>query len=886
MAVIEPDLLRRARQFASQRQLTLYHLTLATLAILLAKLSQQEDVVIGSMILGRPLAPLERIIGMFINILAIRTAPAGEKLVSDFLAEIKRTALEALEHQDYQFDDLVDHVKVPRDLGRSPLVDVQFSYMSFDRSAERLGAATLGDIRIKPYDGQLKYSAKADITLFCTESECLTLAFEYASRLFEKSTMTRWAHYFVKIFSQLVAQPQARLKDIDLLDEGDLAAIFNWGNRDWPERAENLRRLAPSTNQLSLESAQDTTLAALFQARVKRTPERTATVFRADSLTYHQLNQRANQLARRLRQRGVGQASVVALISPRSTELIIAILAILKAGGAYLPIDPDCPSGRLRFMLEDSRAKLILTTTKLRQQLFGTEPLRLFQANIIDIVDPGNYQGDARNLASLNTPNDLAYIIYTSGSTGQPKGVMIEQRAVLATLRFLQRHYPLGPNDAYLFKTNYVFDVAVAEIFGWFFDGGKLVILDPGFEKDPAMITAAIARHQVSHVNFVPTMLHEFFSASRSMNLAEFASLKYIFLAGEALSPELLEKIGQLPLSAKWYNLYGPTEASIYASHYPLAEWRGERPVPIGKPLDQSELYILDHFGRPVPIGVIGELCLAGAGLARGYLNQPDLSAERFVEHPWRAGQKLYKSGDRARWLVTGNVQFFGRQDDQIKIRGFRVELGEIEARIRQSGLVRDCAVIMRLTPVGPATLVAYLVGVPGFSLAALKTFLAAELPGYMLPSTFVELEQMPQTASGKLDRRHLPEPAPLRPALAPTYVAPSTPLEQQLARIYAEILALDTVGRDDNFFELGGNSIHLLQFGRILQDELHLDVAVLDLFLYPNIAALVGSIQAKQDMAPATTEMLAERNETIRAGRERLRQKRGQRRGRDADNN
>lgn len=502
------------------------------------------------------------------------------------------------------------------------------------------------------------------------------------------------------------------------------------------------------------------TLQELFEAQVAQLGSATAVIcdhdktFGEPTLTYAQLNARANQLAHFLRTAGVGPGTIVGVLVERSFSMMIGLMGILKAGGAYLPIAPDNPPDRIRYLLQDAGVRVLLVQPK-------TAQLVAFDGRTIDLESPDTYQGAEDNPRCLNQPDDLAYVIYTSGSTGRPKGVMIEHRSVVNRLHWMQAAYPIGPDDVILQKTPYYFDVSVWELFWWAMTGATLCFLRPGGEKIPMLLVDAIRRHRITVLHFVPSMLNAFLEYLDGRDIAGLASLRRVFASGEALMPAHVRKFNQLLGSkseAKLTNLYGPTEATVDVTYYDCPTVDDFDRIPIGRPIHNTRLYVIKD-GQAAPIGEAGELCLAGDGLARGYLNNPELTAEKFTNNPLRPGEKIYRTGDIARWLPDGNVEYLGREDHQVKIRGLRIELGEIENTIRGFPGVADCIVVVKRYSESVILIVAYLVERTALDRDRLKNHLKERLPEYMVPSHFERIDRIPLTATGKADRKALPEP-------------------------------------------------------------------------------------------------------------------------------
>jgi amino acid adenylation domain-containing protein len=824
------------KNLALQQGATLYMVLLALFNIFLAKISRQEDLIVGSPVAGRRHPDLEPVMGMFVNTLAMRNYPVGDKNVSEFLTEVKNQTLAAQENQDYPFEDLVDAVAVNRDASRNPLFDVMFALQNTALTEIKIPGLTL-----KPYPYE-SHQAKFDLSFTGLEKDGrLIFALEYSTQLFKKETGQRFIHYFSVLTDNVLKDPRQNLQRIDIL----------------PPREK--QRLLVDFNETRAAYPRDKTLAEFFTRQAGISPDQVALkgdgAPQADlgdlagkvSITYRVMHEKSTQLAQFLSEKGVRPDDIVGIAAERSIMMVIGILGILKAGGAYLPIDPGYPAERVKYMLADSAARIFLSLADLAEVLSAPQGL----------VNSFSFTPHACG--------NLAYLIYTSGSAGKPKGVMVPHPPVVNVLLALQRMYPLSAPDTYLLKTAATFDVSVTELFGWFLGGGSLAILEPGAEKDPQKILDSIERFNVTHINFVPSMFGAFLEILDSRETRRLKDLKYLFLAGEALPPPLVERFKRLNPDTQAVNLYGPTESTIYASYYPLQQWEGRGPIPIGRPLPNLALYILGPDGRLQPLGVWGELCISGAGLARGYLNNPGLTAERFCprqpggsfreNHPLDPRKSfllnqspIYHSGDLARWLPEGNIEFQGRIDRQVKIRGFRIELGEIENQLITHKEIKEAVVSLCRDRTGDGYLCAYVVGdtlsgqVPDST--TLRDYLSQRLPYYMIPRLFVPIAGIPLTPSGKVDRQALPHPDPA--GTTREYTAPGDPIETALQEIWSEILGLEkeTIGIDTNFFELGGHSLKGTTLVSRLEKTFNVRVALADLFLSPTIHTLAAHLK------------------------------------------
>jgi len=817
---------RALKEMARGRGGTLFMVLLAIYNIFLAKLSSQEDIIVGIPTAGRMHIDLEQVIGMFVNTLAMRNYPSGDKTFMDFLDEVKEKALQAFENQEYEFDELVETIVLQRDTSRNPLFDATFILQNIYGLPQKSTSEKIEGLRITPF-GYKSRTAKFDLTLIAVEvADKIFLSFEYCTLLFKRETIDRFIQYFNEIIASLIESPDKTISGIEIIPE------------------EEKSRVLTDFNATEEEYPLNKTIPRIFEAQVERIPGNIAVIassMGADiQLSYSELNERSGRLASWLRDKGVEPDTVVGIMVERSVEMITGIIGILKSGGAYLPIAPLYGQERIDYMLTDSGANILLTTSNLAK---GGEKMGRWEGEIyyMEALLSSSYPLPFLPSYLLNSSN-LAYIIYTSGSTGKPKGVMIEHISVLNLLFAMQCTYPFIQTDTYLLKTSYVFDVSVTELFGWYMGGGRLVILERGGEKDPQAILASIERNSVTHVNFVPSMFNAFIDHVKGENRNRLSSLKYIFLAGEVLLPAWVEKFRNLGTTIFLENIYGPTESTIYASRYSLAEWEGPGPIPIGKPLQNLKLYILDTKDCIQPINLVGELCISGIGLARGYLNRPDLTAEKFIDFHHSSfiihHSKLYCTGDLARWLPDGNIEFRGRMDQQVKIRGFRIEPGEIEGRLSNHQSIKEAVVVAREGESGDKYLCAYIVLGTELGVSELREYLAKDLPDYMIPSYFVYLERIPLTPNGKLDRKALPDP---KVETGREYAAPRDKVEEKLIEIWADMLGIDEsdIGIDTNFFYLGGHSLKATILAARIHKEFNVKVPLGEIFKTPTIRGL-----------------------------------------------
>ncbi|UHA72708.1 non-ribosomal peptide synthetase [Paenibacillus sp. 481] len=804
--VIDADLTKQLHRCSEEHGATLYMLLLAVFNIMLAKYSGQADIIVGAPVTNRPHPDVDPLIGMFVNTLALRNEPTAEKTVAQFIAEVRHNMLAALEHQDYPLELLVDKLTLDRDLSRNPLFDVLLVLQNMS-----LHESSSNELTFTPYPFSHPIS-KFDLTLDAIEKDGqIHFELEYATTLFASSTIERMGNHFIQLLRHALQQPEREIGELQMITKAE-----------WTQ-------LLDDFSGEQMEYACTMTLERLFATRVSENPARTALVCNDQTMTYGEVDAKANQLAHLLLKHGLSSGDVVAVMTERSFEMVIFILAVLKAGAIYLPLDPGLPQERIEFVLADSHAKLLLVKDPLTA--------RLEYAGVVVTVNESELSTEVSSpITHSQTAEDVVYMIYTSGSTGNPKGVMVQHKSVINMLTYLEQSYPLLAEDAYLLKTTYTFDVSVTELFGWFFGHGRLVILEPGAEKDPEKMIAAIAQHGITHINFVPSMLGLFpFDSESIRNMEE---LKYVFVAGEALPADLIDKFYRALSGVRLENLYGPTEATIYATGCSIKPGNGQAGS-IGKPVANTRIYIVNEVGHIQPIGIAGELCISGDGVAVGYLNNAALTAEKFVQASFKPSERLYRTGDLARWRSDGQIEYLGRLDYQVKIRGNRIELDEVRQKILTCEGIEDTIVIARYTAGGQAYLCAYFIAEASCSVKSIRKQLAKLLPDYMIPSYFVQLAAFPHTASGKVDRKQLPEPEGYIECTE-DYVGPRNGFEQRLCLIWENLLHLDAVGVLEDFYALGGDSIKAIQVVSKFNDNEHgWRISVSDVLTYRTIEAI-----------------------------------------------
>ncbi len=760
---------------------TLFMTLEAAFATLLYRYSGQSDILVGSPIANRHRSEVEPLIGFFLNTLVLRTKFEDNPTFAELLAEVRKVCLEAYNNQDVPFEQVIEALQLERNLSHSPLFQVMFVLQN---APEYL--LELPGIKLSPFSPETN-TAKFDLTLFLTRTnEGLLGSWEYATDLFNAETITRMTAHLKTLLSAIVAEPQQKVAQIPLLTEIERHQLLV----EW--------------NKTAVEYPQYKCIHQLFEAQVDKIPDAVAVVFEGEQLTYSKLNESANQLAHYLQSLGVKPETLVGICLDRSVEMVIGLLGILKAGGAYVPIDPSYPTERLSYMLEDAAVPVLLSSESVLEHLPEHSAQVVCLDNNWNTIATQNIE----NIDSGVTQENLAYTIYTSGSTGKPKGCMNTHRGIYNRLLWMQDTYQLTAQDRILQKTPFSFDVSVWEFFWPLITGATLVVAAPEIHKDSEALINLIIQQQITTIHFVPSMLSVFLQGSK---IEECSSLKRVICSGEALSYQLQEQF-QEKLKCELHNLYGPTEAAIDVTFIDCGTNKYPGIVPIGRPIANTQIYILDENNQPVPIGVSGELHIGGTGLARGYLNRPELTAEKFIPNPFdNNNSKLYKTGDLTRYLPDGNIEYLGRIDNQVKLRGFRIELGEIEALLNTHSQIQQAVVIARVDIPGNKRLVAYLVASDeSLSTKELREFTQQKLPEYMVPSVFVTLESLPLTPNGKIDRKALPAPDGI--SSEQEYVAPTTAIEQTLTKIWQELLIKEKIGIHDNFFEIGGDSILSIQ--------------------------------------------------------------------------
>jgi amino acid adenylation domain-containing protein len=827
---LNPDLTQQLKAFAQKSSVTPFMLLLAAFSVLLSRYSGQNDLIIGSPIANRNRAEIESLIGFFVNTLPLRIHLADNPSFEALLKQIRQTCLDAYTHQDIPFEKLVEELQPERNLTQNPLFQVMFVLQNAPLDKLDLGELNLTLLPIH------NKTAKFDLTLSLEEiAQELVGTWEYNSDLFQPETIERINQHFENLLQAILANPAQSIQNIPFLSQTEqeqILAIWNQTKIDYLQQHQCIHQL--------------------FEAQVAQTPDAVALVCQNQQLTYQQLNEKANQLAHHLQSLGVEPDTLVGICLERSLEMVIAVLGILKAGGAYVPLDPSYPASRLAYMLTDAGVNILLTQEHLLSQIDPSDLLAV-------CLDKDWPELSTENPITQTQPDNLAYLIYTSGSTGQPKGVALEHRSLVNLIQWQRQSSP-KPDAKTLQFAPLSFDVSFQEIACTLCAGGTLVLIDEEQRRDFSLLWQLIEEEKIERIFLAFVALQQLAEVAQSKEILP-QNLQEIITAGEQLqmTPAITSLLERLP-HCILQNQYGPSESHVVTA-FTLNHQNAQDSLlpPIGKPIANTTIYILDPSLQPVAIGVPGELHIGGVQLARGYHNQPELTQAKFIPHPdfclgggdgkgrdatWRVCTKLYRTGDLAKYRADGNIEFLGRIDNQVKIRGYRVELGEIESLLLQHPQIQEAVVTISSSPENKK-LIAYLVpSDPDLQTSSIKVYLQEKLPAFMVPATYVILDALPLTPSGKIDRRSLP-----KPDLSVTHerIAPRNSTEQEVADIWADVLGLPKVGIYDNFFDLGGHSLLATQVMTRVKANFRVEIPLRILFESPTVADLAEFIVNRQ---------------------------------------
>ena len=828
------SLAERLKELSQGEGATLFMVLLAAFKVLLYRYTGQTDILIGSPIANRNRREIEGLIGFFVNTLVLRTDLSGNPTFRELLRRLAQVTLEAYDHQDLPFEKLVEVLQPERDMGRSALFQVMFVLQNASGAPLELPGLSLTPVDI--HNGTSKF----DLTLEMVETEQgLVALLEYNTDLFDDLTIERLLRHFQTLLESVVQRPQQKISELPLLDEAAQ------------------RQLLFELNETTVSFPPPRCIHQIFEEQVERTPDAPAVVFEEERLTYRELNGLANQLAHRLIALGVGPEVPVGILMNRSINVVVAVLGILKAGGAYLPLDPVYPAERLAFMMEDCQSPVLLS----EQDLSGELPAGQAQVICLDAGREELHLESDANPESRVGEDNLGYIIYTSGSTGRPKGVALPQRALVNLLCWHCSTLRRGARTIQFASLS--FDASFHEIFAALLTGGTLFLIQESLRRDVGALARFLLDNSIEKI-ILPVVVFQQLAQESLARRHHFPFLKEVLVTGEQMQitrPVIDWFTGLQNNSSSGcslHNHYGPSETHVVTSYTlppPARDWPAS--PSIGRPIANTQVYILDEQLHPTPCGVTGELFIGGSNLARGYLNRPDLTAAKFIPHPFshRPGERLYRTGDWARYLPDDNIEYLGRMDQQVKVRGFRVELGEVETILGLHPAVEKAVVLLREFTPGDKRLVAYLIcrQQEPPSASQLREFLLKKLPEYMIPAAYVLTDALPLTPNGKLDRDALPAPDSARPSLEPSFIAPRTPVEETLAEIWKEVLGVNQIGINDNFFDLGGHSLLMIQIVSRISNLLRVELPLKDFFRLPTIA----------EQALAVTQMQAAENES-----------------------
>lgn len=796
--------------FAKKCNSTLHSLMLSVYAVLLYRLTGQNNIVIGVPFSGQALSGNHDLIGSCVHLLPIYLSLSGNMTCKDVIAAVKRQVLDAFDHSHITYGTIVKQLKIPREQNRPPLINITFNF-SFDV----LQGVCFHKLEANFNEGPKK-GVNFDLHLNIENSKgILVLDFVYSTDLFENDTIQRWSRYFQMLMQEFIDNPDRKIEQLNLISKQEMS----WYNDKW----NNTFKKYPS----------DVCLHHMFESQVLKTPDKKAITFIDKSYTYFELNNLANKIANKLQLLNVKPDVSVGICCERSMEMVIGLVAILKAGGAYVPIDPELPLKRISILLKDISTPVVLTQKKFSSLFPENESTVICLDAEIETLNAI----ETKNINSGVNSDNIAYIIFTSGSTGTPKGVMIPHKGICNRLLWMQDEYQLTAKDIVLQKTPFSFDVSVWEIFWPLLNGATLHIASPGGHKDPSYLIDEITKREITIIHFVPTMLHEFLEHP---SVSKCISLRHTICSGEALPHSLMTKYLKT-LPSRLHNLYGPTEASVDVTFWECRCDYSDYIVPIGKPISNIQMHILDNDLNILPIGIPGELYIGGIGVASGYLNQPTLTAEKFLKDPFLKGGVLYKTGDLASRLSDGNISFLGRKDFQFKFNGLRIEPGEIEAAIESYPKITRALVKIKNYNVNTNILYAYYSTSDNKPIETryIKAFLKENLPSYMVPSILLHLEKIPFNKNGKIDQSLLPEPTLDKGERETSFTLPENQTQQAILDIWKSVLNTKDIGINDNIFDIGGHSVILIKILIEIQKTFHKAITITDLFQYTTIATL-----------------------------------------------
>ncbi|MGG8495333.1 amino acid adenylation domain-containing protein [Tenacibaculum sp. TC6] len=832
--VVDKELVQKLQELSSNNGSTLFMTLLSVYKILLFRYSGQQDICVGTPIAGRIHQEFENLIGFFVNTLAIRSQVDTNSSFESFLREVKENSLEAYKNQEAPFEKVVEVTTKERDLVNNPLLQVLFSLENMPVVTE----SALSNFQVKVVK-PTNIHVQSDLHFVLEEDIDKGLVFEihYRKDLFKKSTIQQLANHYLKLLASVAECPTEKIGKLKMLGDEEITELLQAFN---PKSDVQF-----SENEVILET---------FSSQAIQKPNATALIFGNNTITYAELDEKSNQLANYLQGKGVKKGDFIPICMERSILTVVSIFGIIKCGAAYVPIDPSNPNERISFITNDIEAEVLITTSDL---LVKVKSCTEIECILVEEIQE-ELKLHSKDKLNINiTQDDVAYIIYTSGTTGVPKGAVMQHGALNSFLTALQYTHPLTSKDRMAFKTNYGFDMTIPEIFGWIKAGASAVIFSDEQVKDVTLFSKELEKQEVTQLHMVPSHFSVFLDYVYASNI-ELPALKYLLVGGEAFPEKALQIYKNSKLSAKLDNIYGPTETTAYMTFFPVNEKsKNYSTLPIGKPMPNATAYILSDNMELLPKGVVGELCIGGLGLSKGYLKREDLTNEKFVVNPFNTNERLYKTGDLTKWLPDGNISYVGRKDSQVKIRGYRVELGEIENVLSKYHEIQQSCVITNQDIHGTKYLVGYFVSEKDIAKETLQGYLSAKLPDYMVPRIWVKLAEMPLGSSGKIDKKKLP--LPNNESLSTTeYLAPRNEQEEKLTEIWEKLLEVERIGVNDNFFELGGHSLLATRLVSMIRKETGVEIPIRTIFTHPTISLLsenLGSKNLSKILPPITSK-------------------------------
>lgn len=824
--IISQDLSQLARKYARKCYATLNTVIFSVFALLLHKYSGQEDIVIGSISEGRKYRGLQNIISPMINVMPIRINAHSEMLFVEFLSHVTERILEAYENQDCPFDLVVEGLSVTRSNSFSPLFNTMIVFHGI--FADNLLILEDEGLKISEYDFEIyheSFGIKVDIYARPTGKIFVTL--DYNANMFSKERIERMAQHFTNIAAEVIKNPEVKLAEINMLS---------------PDEE---KRILYETNATEKAYPKYSAINELFEKQAEKTPENYALLSAKGDMTYKELNEKANMVAWLLKQRGIKENNIIGVMVERSPEMIIGILGILKAGAAYLPIDPDYPPERIKYLLLNSNVEIVVSSNDLEQDLNAWQGEAIAIDNIL--------QKESLPTENLNinyNPDRLMYVLYTSGSTGKPKGVMVKSHAFVNLINWYTEEFKIDHNDRNLLIAPVSFDLAQKNLYATLIKGGELYLYPPGLYDYNVMLDL-IDREGITLINCAPGAFYPLLEFDKDMDYKKLSTLRHVFLGGEPIDMlKLLPWLESANFNGEAVNTYGPTECTDIATFYRIKNDKKDliSAVPIGKPIDNVQVYVLDKNLKPVPVGVDGELCIGGVGLGAGYYNEPELTKERFVECLHLPSKRIYRTGDIARWLPDGNLEFRGRIDQQVKIRGYRIELDEIKNILLKHETVRDAVVVDKTDSGMSQYLCAYIIPEGEYEEETLCKYLSTQLPDYMIPAYFILVDEIPLSPNGKVDRNALPDPT-VNTSTEKAYISPANEMEKTLTEIWEQVLKIEKLGVTDNLFNLGANSLKIIIGMSKIHKEIGIQIPLAEIFQNPTVRTMSDYILNEQGM-------------------------------------